>query len=87
MMAEANARQTFTPVLWDWITGVALVYGARFAQSLSYLQAWIEAHSLSTSVEMGLTTRALAAEANRQRRDYDAGMRLLLDVPPRPLLR
>jgi hypothetical protein len=65
----------------DWLAGIALFFRSLFSESLSYLSAWVEAHSSSAWPALELATRALCAESYRQRdRDYDIGIRLLSEM-------
>jgi len=66
----------------DWLTGTALFFSNLLAESLSYLSSWVEAQTAQSSPNLDLATRALCAEASRQRvRDYEIAMRFLLGVP------
>lgn len=82
MLNEQRARQALPQPLRDWLIGLALFFRGLYAESLSYLSAWVEGYSSSVSIGLLLATRAFCAEAHRQHaRDYELAMRLLLDFP------
>jgi hypothetical protein len=66
----------------EWLIGAAFFFGALLTESRIYLLPWVEANPASAAGTLGLVTRAMCADTFRPTRDYDQGMRLLMDFQP-----
>jgi hypothetical protein len=63
----------------EWLIGAAYFYGLLFDKSQTFLLAWLAAHPTAGSA-VALVTRAMCADTCRSTRDYDHGMRLLMEL-------
>jgi hypothetical protein len=66
----------------EWLIGAAFFFGELLSESRIYLLPWVEANPALAAGTLALVTRAMCADTFRPTRDYDQGMRLLMDLQP-----